>query len=82
LLNGGFIKDQVQAKPESYLGKLLSSETKWSDEQVVEKLFLRFLSRRPTPEEKSKAVDLLAADGRQAGGENLQWALINKVDSS
>jgi hypothetical protein len=80
LLNGGFIKNQVQAKPESYLGKLLASETKLSDEQLVEKLFLRFLCRRPTSEEMSKAVGLLAADGHQAGGENLQWALMNKVD--
>ena len=80
LLNGGFIKKQIEAKSESYLGKLLASETKLSDEQLVEKLFLRFLCRRPTSDEMSKAVGLLAADGHQAGGENLQWALMNKVD--
>jgi hypothetical protein len=80
LMNGGFIKSQIQAKPESYLGKMLKIGDELKDEQLVDKLFLRFLCRRPTADEKSMALELLAKDGRQQGGENLQWALMNKVD--
>jgi Protein of unknown function (DUF1553)/Protein of unknown function (DUF1549) len=79
LLNGGFVRGQVEAKPESYLAKLLKDE-RIGNEQLIDNLFLRFLSRRPAADEKSAALSLFASETRQAAGENLQWALINKVD--
>ncbi|MGH9657238.1 MAG: DUF1553 domain-containing protein, partial [Bryobacteraceae bacterium] len=50
LLNGSFIRDRVKVEPDTYLGKLLDRE-KWSDEQIIDNLFPRFLLRQPTAEE-------------------------------
>jgi hypothetical protein len=79
LLNSPFVRDNVKAEPGSYLGRLLGSE-KWSDSQLVDKLFRRFLLRLPTQEEKQVALELLSAKGQRTGGEDLQWGLLNKVE--
>ena len=80
MMNGPFIKSKIKAEADSYLGELLKQEPKLSEEDLAEELFLRFLSRWPTGEEKSESVQLLAERGRVEGGEDLQWVLMNKLD--
>jgi hypothetical protein len=79
LLNSPIVKAQIQVSNDSYLGKLLASG-KSNNEQLVDKLFLQFLSRKPTAAERTQAVELLARRGPKQGGEDLQWALLNKLE--
>ena len=58
------------------LAKLLGA--KMSDARIVDELFLATLSRAPTGEEKSAALDRVsAAADREAGLTDVLWALIN-----
>ena len=50
-----------------------------SDADVVKQLFLATLSRFPTDQEQSVAVNYKVA-GRENWISDLQWALLNKVD--
>ncbi len=80
LLNSTLVKGKIQASPDSYLGSLLRTETPLDSDRLTEKLFLRFLMRRPTEREKSVSLELLADKGLRKGGEDLQWGLVNKVE--
>ena len=80
MMNGPFVKSKIKAEADSYLGKLLKKEPTLSEEELAEELFLRFLSRWPSEEEKSESLRLLADRGRVEGSEDLQWVLMNKLD--
>ena len=80
LMNGPFIKSKIKAEADSHLGKLLRREPAMRSEDRADELFLRFLSRWPTEAEKTESVHLLAERGPTAGGEDLQWVLMNKLD--
>lgn len=79
LMNSPFILSQVRAQPPSHLARLLNGQPALSDEQIIARLFDRFLVRRPTNEELAFAKDLVASN-RRRGFEDLQWLLINKVE--
>jgi hypothetical protein len=79
LMNSPFILSQVKAQPASYLSRLMSGPPSLTDEQIIERLFERFLVRKPTREELALAKDLVATD-RRRGFEDLQWLLLNKVE--
>jgi hypothetical protein len=79
MMNSALVKDRAKPQPGSYLSRLLADEGV-SDEDFVTRLFWRFLSRPPAPEEKDQALTLLAERGRRDGGEDLQWVLMNKVE--
>jgi hypothetical protein len=79
LLNGPIVKHEIEVTPESYLGKLQATGRMANDE-IVSKLFLQFLARQPTAEEQKLALGLLTANGAKRGGEELQWALVNKLE--
>ena len=51
----------------------------WTEEQIVEDMFLTSLSRRPTPDEMEVARRAFEKDRKQ-GAEDLQWALINSIE--
>ena len=80
LMTGPFIKSKIKAEADSHLGKLLRREPAMKSEDLADELFLRFLSRWPTDDERIKSVQLLAERGPTAGGEDLQWVLMNKLD--
>ena len=80
LLNSTLIKEKIQAAPDSYLGSVLRTEAPLDFDQLTDKLFLRFLMRRPTERERLLSLDLLAKKGLRKGGEDLQWGLVNKVE--
>lgn len=76
LLNSKFIKDRVRVQEKGRLHKLLSQDPPLSNEQIVEELFLSFLSRLPDPHERKIAVQTLQ-ERHAAGLEDLAWSLIN-----
>jgi len=71
LLNSPFVKSQVKAQPGSFLKTLQDQNA--TQEQIVDKLFWRFLQRSPQPDEKRMAMQI-------ANHEDLQWLLVNKVE--
>ncbi|MBM3787120.1 MAG: DUF1553 domain-containing protein [Acidobacteria bacterium] len=71
LLNSPFVRGQIKSVPGSYLATLKAD--KIPQEQIVDKLFWRFLQRAPTPDEKRMALQL-------NNDEDLQWLLVNKVE--
>ena len=79
MLNSKLVKDRVKAKPGSRLFKLLTQDPPLTNEHIVEELFLAVLSRYPSAQEKQVAVARLQKY-RDAGGEDLLWALLNKLE--
>ena len=74
LLNGDTLHGKIGA------GKLIQEQLaeKRSPEQIIDDLYLRCLTRRPTPEETQKLVALVAAqENVQQGLEDVFWALLN-----
>ncbi|MBI1786672.1 MAG: DUF1553 domain-containing protein [Acidobacteria bacterium] len=79
LLNGPLVSSRTKAAPGSYLAKLLDQQPSLNDDQIVNKLYQRFLVRSAAPAEIAMARDLLRPD-RRKGFEDLQWILVNKVE--
>ena len=80
MLNSSLIKEKVLASTEgSRVKTLLNRSPALSNLELVEELFLTTLSRYPTPEEMVKAVKHVE-DYRNKGVEDLQWALLNKME--
>ena len=59
--------------------ELIAQQPPLGDDQLVEELYYRFLSRPPAEEETAKARELVAENRRQ-GLEDLQWLLMNKLE--
>lgn len=79
LMNSEFVKERIRAVDESRMGKLLSSNPPPSNEEITEEMFLAFLSRRPSAQEKKIAVEALEKYHRQ-GLEDLAWSLVNRPE--
>jgi hypothetical protein len=77
LMNSPFVNKRVKAEGGSRVKGLVESEK--SNAQIVEELYVATLSRLPRAEEKELALTWLEADRKQ-GAEDLQWALVNKLD--
>jgi len=77
-MNSDFIETRLQVGS----SKLIAEVFEKPDDEVVRSLFLAILSRYPTAEESSKALDSFAADGvgRYEIVQDLAWSLYNKVD--
>jgi hypothetical protein len=76
LMNSSFVTRRVRAEGGSLVEQLLTSSK--TNAEIVEALYLATLSRPPTAEERQIAIGWLASDRKSA--EDLQWALLNKVD--
>jgi len=76
LMNSPFVLRQIKAAPNSYLARLLAQDL--PDEEKISRLFERFLMRRATRDEIVQAKPVIARG--QAGWEDLQWLLVNKVE--
>lgn len=79
LMNSPFVREKVKAAPGSFLAKLLERQPAPSDDEIVEQLYLQFLTRFPAPEELAMARDLVR-DNRRRALEDLQWVLVNKME--
>ena len=72
-INGPALNEQIRAGAAALL-----RGSHRTDEQLVEELWLRSLSRSPEPKEREWAVTLLAKSAsRQPAVEDLLWALLN-----
>jgi hypothetical protein len=78
LLNDTFVTNRVRARDNSTVQKLLSQSL--DNNRLVEELYLATLSRYPTATEKTAAVNYLTQGNRTQQLEDLQFALINKID--
>ncbi|MCC2669538.1 MAG: hypothetical protein K0Q72_2009 [Armatimonadetes bacterium] len=77
LMNSPFVNRRVKAEGGGRVAQLVSSDL--PNAGIVEQLYLATLSRPPLPAEKQVALGWLEEDRRQ-GAEDLQWALLNKLD--
>lgn len=87
MMNSSVVTDRtrVQDAQGRYSPVLLQLSRNTNNEQVIEELFLAYLSRRPTDYEKGVALKTLQRSGtaqytRAAAVEDLAWSLANKVD--
>ncbi len=78
MMNSALIREKSKPAQGSYLAGLLAKDSK--DDEIVDSLFWQFLTRPPDGHERDSALTLLADRGREGGGEDLQWILMNKVE--
>ncbi|HEX6085890.1 MAG TPA: DUF1549 domain-containing protein [Thermoanaerobaculia bacterium] len=78
LMNDRVVTDRVRRTSTSTVGILTSTLTDRG--QIVERLYLQTLSRRPTAQEKQIAVDYLNAGPLIERTEDLQYVLINSLE--
>ncbi len=79
LMNDNFVLSRVRKAASPALQAISAIP---GNEDAVDELFLRFMARRPTDAEKSRAVQYLAkySASRDAAIEDLAWVCINKID--
>jgi hypothetical protein len=77
LMQSKIVTDRVLALGGSRVDTLLQETV--DDRQLLDRMYLETLSRRPTGPESEVALRALAKD-RRRGAENLQWALINSPE--
>ncbi len=77
LMNSAFVSARIN--PSSGSGTL-SSILAQPDDTLVTTLYLRVLSRMPTPEEIALGVQTLNSGDRGTQASNLMWAMLNKTD--
>ncbi len=77
MMNSKFITSRVTASGTSFSRTMIDS--KLTDDQIIEAMVLRSLSRKPT-ELESEIARTWIAENRQIGIEDLQWSLLNKLD--
>jgi hypothetical protein len=82
LLNDPAVTDRVSAaNSASLVARLLQASGTTPDRgQIVDSLYLNTLSRSPTPSERAQGAAYLAAGDLKTRTEDLQFALINKLE--
>ncbi len=84
LMNSTFTASRARATGKNASPYLAALARSGSNEQIVEDMFLTFLSRTPTDYERSvalKGLEKAATPAARATAiEDLAWALINKID--
>ena len=78
MLNDRIVTDRVKRTPTSTVGVITSTLTDRG--QIVERLYLATLSRKPTAAEKSIAVDYLNGGPLVERAEDLQFVLLNSLE--
>jgi hypothetical protein len=78
MMNDRVVTDRVRRTPTSTVGILTSTLTDRG--QIVERLYLQTLSRKPTAQEKQIAVDYLNGGPLVERTEDLQYVLINSLE--
>lgn len=84
LMNSTFTTSRARATGNNASPYLAALARDGSNEQIVEDMFLAFLSRRPTEYERGVALKRLenaaTPAARTTAVEDLAWALMNKID--
>jgi len=79
LLNSAFVKDRIRMQENSRMHSLLHHDPPLSNAEIVDEMFLGFLSRLPGEAERRVAVKSLE-ERHDQGLEDLAWTLINKTE--
>lgn len=83
VMNSPLVTERIRISG-SAASPFVTAMTKESDnQQVLEELFLTFLSRQPSEYERETALSMLAGKtgaSRSAAIEDIAWALVNKLD--
>ncbi|MGI8988341.1 MAG: DUF1553 domain-containing protein [Bryobacteraceae bacterium] len=79
LMNSQFVKDRIKPTEKNRMGKLMAHNPPLSNEEIIDEMFLAFLSRWPKTAEKKVALESLEKYHAQAL-EDLAWGLVNTVD--
>ena len=79
LMNSRFVKDRLTVTEASRMGKLLYHNPPLSNSEIIEEMFLAFVSRLPTSDEKTVAIEALQKHHTQ-GLQDLAWSLLNKPE--
>ena len=77
MMNSKFVTSRVTATGGSFSRTMLDSNL--TEDQIVDAMYLRSLSRKPTEHEREIARYWIT-ENRQIGIEDLQWSLLNKLD--
>ncbi|MFN7927267.1 MAG: DUF1549 domain-containing protein [Blastocatellia bacterium] len=82
LMNNSFVMGRIHKGNAGSLVARLLADTTLTNEQIITKLYLATLSRRPAADEVAKLLPYFGttAATKQSGAESLQWVLLNKVD--
>ncbi len=80
LMNDGFVMTRTRSSGSGATASLVRRVLDYTDEQLVQALFLAVLSRYPNEAEKAVAYANLRSGNRQQKAEDLLWSLYNKVD--
>lgn len=78
MMNSSLVREKARPLEGSYLRALLAKGL--DDQELVQSLFWQFLTRQPDPQELQASLDLVSDRGLEAGGEDLQWLLMNKME--
>ena len=78
MMNSNLVKEKARPSGGSYLAQLIDDGIE--GQRLAEALYWRFLTRGPDPQETQASLELLADRGVRAGGEDLQWILMNKLE--
>ena len=79
MMNNAFVLTRIRNSNANTTVSRLLGNKEYSDADVVEHLFLSTLGRFPSAKEVSLATAALKTN-RVTGAEDLQWALLNKID--
>jgi len=77
LMNSTFVTNKIANQGSSSVARLLQMQI--SDDELLDRLFLQTLSRKPTAAER-QAATARRGKSRTEWAEDLQWALLNKLD--
>ncbi len=81
LMNDGFVVNKIHVAASPALQAIAKLP---ANPAIVEEMFLTFISRRPTDQERIKALNFLSrattTAQKNAAIEDLAWALINKIE--
>ena len=82
LMNNSFVMGRIHRSNTGSLVARLLADTTLTNDQIITKLYLSTLARRPTAEEIAKITPYFGttAATKQSATESLQWVLLNKVD--
>jgi hypothetical protein len=80
LMNNAFVMGRLHRNNAGSLVSKLLADTSLTNEQIIERLYLATLSRRPTAAETAKLLPYYTSLGKQVATESVQWVVLNKVD--
>jgi hypothetical protein len=80
LMNHPFVLQRIHQRDTGSTVARLLADPALKPEEIIERLYLSTLSRRPQPDEVAGLLALFSEQSRAAATEAIQWVLLNKID--